>query len=273
MSIVALSTCLGSLGDEIGREAARSLGYDFADREIIGRAADRFGVDAAELRHVAEEKPTLWERFVDTKEHVVAHIEATIMEMAARDNVVLAGLGAVMVLRSVPHALRVRVTAPERERARRIEHQQGLTAQAALDAAQSSDRERAARLRFIHHVDWADAELYDLVLNTQRLSVPAGARIVVEALTEERYQSTPESRSRLQDSAVVAQARAALLSHPATRGVRLSLVCRDGLLTAHGVVDSTVVRADTETVLRAVPGVADLHSEIIAMPSRTFARP
>lgn len=272
MSIVALSTCIGSLGDEIGHEVARILGYDFADREIIARAADRFGTDTSELRHVAEEKPTLWERFVDTKRHVVAHIEATIMEMAARDNVVLAGLGAAMVVRGTSHALRVRVTAPVSDRARRVEQQQGLTSEAALDAVHESDRERAARVKFLHHVDWDDAQLYDLVLNTERLTVLGGARIVVEALRDERYQPTQESRGRVRDLSIVAQAKAALASNPETRTVRLSLGCHDGVLTAEGLVDSDIEHRQVEAVLRGVPGVTDVRTAIMTLPGRAYAR-
>lgn len=272
MSIVALSTCIGSLGDEIGREVARILGYDFVDREIIARAADRFGTATSELRHVAEEKPTLWERFVDTKRDIVAHIEATIMEMAARDNIVLAGLGAAMVLRGTPHALRIRVTAPVSDRARRLEHQQGLTSEAALDAVHESDSERAARVKFLHHVEWDDPELYDLVLNTGRLTVLTGARLVVEALTDERYQSTQESRRRIRDLSIVAQAKAALAAHPATRLVRLTLDCHDGILTAEGLVAADTDRRQVEEILHAIPGVSEVRATIVALPGRAYPR-
>ncbi len=40
MSVVAISQTLGSLGDEIGQAVTRMLGYQFADRDIIARAAD-----------------------------------------------------------------------------------------------------------------------------------------------------------------------------------------------------------------------------------------
>ena len=40
MSIVAISETMGSLGNEIGRRLADSLGWGFADREIIAKAAE-----------------------------------------------------------------------------------------------------------------------------------------------------------------------------------------------------------------------------------------
>ena len=156
MSIVAISETMGSLGNEIGRRLAESLGWGFADREIIAKAAERFGADLAEVRHNAEEKPSLWERFTDSHRRFKAFVEASMFDMAATDNVVLAGLASTLVLRDVRYALRVRTNAPEHDRARRIEQQQGLTAAAALDVVRHTDRERAARVKFLYHVDVDD---------------------------------------------------------------------------------------------------------------------
>ncbi|MGH7279090.1 MAG: AAA family ATPase, partial [Candidatus Rokuibacteriota bacterium] len=108
MSIVAISETAGSGAIEIGRALAAGLGYEFADREIIEKAAEGFGEAVTTLTHATEEKPTLWERLSDTQRRYVAYVEATILDMAARDNVVLAGRGSTIVLAAVPHALRVR---------------------------------------------------------------------------------------------------------------------------------------------------------------------
>src|SRR5262245_12100770 len=114
MSIVAISETAGSLGNEIGRRLAERLNYRFADREIIGKAAERFGENVSDLRHAAEEKPSLWDRWTDTQSRYKTYIEAIILEMATGDDVVLAGLASAIVLRPVTHALRVRTHSPER---------------------------------------------------------------------------------------------------------------------------------------------------------------
>ena len=77
MSVVAISETIGSLGNEIGRRVAQARGYEFADREIIAKAAERFHEGIAELTHVTEEKPTLWERFTDTQHRYMTYVEAT----------------------------------------------------------------------------------------------------------------------------------------------------------------------------------------------------
>ena len=97
MSIIAISQTLGSLGDEIGRELARALGWDFADREILLKTADRFGEGLPALQHATDERPTLWERFTGATEPYRTYVEAIIWEMAARDDAVLVGRGAAFV--------------------------------------------------------------------------------------------------------------------------------------------------------------------------------
>lgn len=266
MSIVAISETPGSLGNEIGRRLAESLGYAFADREIIAKAAERFGEDAGELRHGTEEKPSLWERFTDTHQRYKAFVEATLLEMASHDNVVLAGLASFLVLRRVRHALRVRTNAPERERAMRLQQQQGLTPEAAVDIVRQLDRERAARVKFLYHVDVDDPMLYDLVLNTERLTAEQGARILAEALRDERFQTTESSRMDLLDENVVVQARAAFASHPELRARQLFIACRQGHVSLTGGVGTEDERRTAEALLAATPGVRDVQNEIMVAP-------
>src|SRR5204863_8741340 len=116
MSIVAISDTLGSRGDAMGRDLARRLGWQFADREVITKGAEQFGEAVGELHEVTETRPSLWERFTDSKRRYLLYVEATVFEMASRDRVVIVGHGATIMPRDVRHALRVRVTPPERGR-------------------------------------------------------------------------------------------------------------------------------------------------------------
>jgi len=88
MGVVAISQTIGSLGDDIGQKLAESLGYKFADREVITEAAERFGEESLDLIRVTEEKPSLLERFMTSERHFVLAIEGILLEKAARDAVV-----------------------------------------------------------------------------------------------------------------------------------------------------------------------------------------
>lgn len=262
MSIVAISKTLGSLGDEIGRELARSLSFQFANREIILKAAEQFGEGEVELEHLTEGKPTLWERFSESERRYLTYIEAIIWELAARDNAVLVGRGAAFVLRNVRQALRVRITAPEALRVKRVEQKQGLTPHAA-DIVRRSDRELAARARFLFQADWDAPLRYDLVLNTERLGVHEAVQIIRAALQHERFQATQKSLSEVKDLSITAQARAALLANPITRSLHLDITCENGYLSVRGVVQQDEQRKIAQEIVGMIPGVRRLLDEIV----------
>ena len=266
MSIVAISETAGSLGNEIGRRLADSLGCGFADREIIAKAAERFGVDAADVRHGAEEKPSLWERFTDSHRRFKAFVEASVLDMAMHDPIVLAGLASTLVLRDIRHALRVRTNAPERDRAARLQQQQGLTPQGAADVVHQTDRERAARVKFLYNVDVDDALLYDVVLNTERLSVEEGARYLREILRGERFRPTEASTTELLDGNVVAQTRAIFISDAALSKDQFFVSATGGQVLLTGTASTDEVRETAARRVVALPGVRTVINEIVVMP-------
>jgi cytidylate kinase len=266
MSVVAISETAGSLGNEIGRRLAERLGYRFADREIIAKASERFGEAVTDLRHGTEEKPTLWERLTDTQHRYKAYVEAIILEMAAGDNVVLAGLASTIVLRPVPHALRVRVNAPERMRADRVQQQQGLTAEASLDHVRQTDHERAARVKFLYHVNVDDPLLYDVVINTERLAADEAARLIHEELQLPRFRTSPEAQRQITDLGIVAGAKAAFRASPTIDPQRVFVSANGGYVSLSGVVEGEDGRRLAQEVVEKIPGVTGVLNEIVTIP-------
>ena len=265
MSVVAISETAGSQGTEIGRLLAAKLGYEFADREIISKAAERFGETATDLMHATEEKPTLWDRVRESQRRYLTYVEAILFEMAAADNAVLVGRGAAIVLARFPHVLRVRMTAAEATRARRIRDADGLTPEAAADDVRRCDHDRAARLRFFYHVDWDDARLYDLVLNTDRIGVPCAMGTIAEVLRAEQFRTVPASRGGIVDASLAAQARAALLRHPLLRSRHLAVGCSDGIITLSGTVGAPADRTMAEQAVAPIPGVGRVQNNIVTL--------
>jgi cytidylate kinase len=264
MSIVAMSETVGSGGTEIGRALARSLGWDFADREIITKAAESFGEGVMDVRHAIEEKPTLWDRFRQSQRRYKAYVEAIVLEMAARDNVVLVGRASTVILGDVPHVLRVRVIAPEAMRAQRIEREQGLTPAAALEFVRDSDRDLAARVRFFYNLDWEEPLLYDVILNTERLGVSRAVAVLREELADERLWSKEVARQALRDRSLLARARSVLQSNPTTRPCTIEVAVTLGTVSLTGRVETTAERQAAETAVAGIPGVAGVRNGLIA---------
>jgi len=263
MSMVAISQTLGSLGDEIGRSLAQVLGYDFVDREIVLQAAERFGKGVSAFEHVTEERPRLWERFSDVTRGYRTFVEAIIWEIAARDNVIIAGRGAPFVLGALCHGVRVRITGSERVRVTRVERRLGIDAERATDIVRQSDHERAARIRFLYHVDWNDPLLYDLVINTDSMDERLSVRLIQAVLESDRHQPGPDSIREVADAALAARARADLLSHPLTQPLDLSVACQHGRMSMRGIAAHEEQRRAAEEIVRTLPGVIEVLNEIV----------
>jgi cytidylate kinase len=216
-----------------------------------------------ELTHVTEEKPGLLERFTHTRDHYLSAVEATVLDMAARDDVILCGRSASLLLARFPHVFRVRITAPASVRAVRVANQHGLTTEAATDFVRQADHERAARVRFLYHVDWDDLLQYDMTLNTERTTVEHAARVLAAALDDPRYRMTPEARRELADLSLSALAKATLLANPATRPLRVFVTCRDGHCSVTGLVATEEQRRLVQDGLSALPGLKDLQNEVV----------
>lgn len=266
MSLVTISETVGSRGAEIGQSLAATLGWEFADREIITKAAESFGEGEVDLKHATEEKPTLWDRFRHGQRRYMTYVEAIVLEMAARGHVVLVGRASTVILADVAHALRVRVTAPEGVRAARIEQQHGFTVDAARDFVREADRDLAARVRFLYHVDWNDPLLYDIVLNTERLSVPRAVAVLRERLLDERLMPSDASRQALRERSLVALARAALLANPTTRPREIAVTVTGGLVELTGRVGTEADRQAAEAAVARITGVTDVRNRILVLP-------
>lgn len=259
MSVIAVSESLGSLGIEIGREVAARLGYEFAERDIISKAADRYGADLSRLSHAAEERPTLLERFTAEQHRFAHYVDATVHEMAARDNFVIVGLASTLILANAPHTLRVRITAGEQARAGRLSRQLSLAPDMALRRVRESDRERAGRVRFLYHVHWEDPLLYDFIMNTEKGESEEGARLLQQMLEHERFRSTEQSRRTMKDRSLVAQAYAVLMADPVTRERRLTVSSEDAVLSVGGRVEEWSVRRAVQGALSSITGVREIR--------------
>jgi cytidylate kinase len=199
--VVCISRSLAAGGEEIGRRVARELGLRFADEEIIVRAAEKAGV-SPELVAEAEHTSSLITRILEymgqtpvdpvgwsasavlqapTKTSYHGLIERMVRETANEGDVVIVAHGASVPLVGTKGLLRVLVTASPRVRAERLAREVKVDAAEAKKAIAESDRQRKEYLRRFYNVRQELPTHYDLVINTDVLTLPQAARLVVSA--------------------------------------------------------------------------------------------
>ena len=122
-----------------------------------------------------EEEPEVSDKvYLDT-------MTAIITELAASSSVVLLGRGSQMILKDSPIALHALCIAPQKLRAYRLAERDGMGLDEATKRTHDSDRGRSAYYRKFWKVDVEDPKLYDLTIDTSRLSFEAAAEVVAAA--------------------------------------------------------------------------------------------
>src|SRR5215813_9154893 len=228
MAVITISHEMGSLGPEVGMSLAQRLGYRYIDQELILDAVRRYGLAQEKLSHLDESKPTLFERFDTETRHYITVLQTTLLEFAEMDNAVLMGRGGQWLLRGIPHVLRVRVIAPFEQRVRQwIKRSADMTGEtpnqrAAADFVRRDDTERAGRMRYLYEVDIADQSLYEVVVNTEKLSYDAAVEMIERVARHPNLATTDAGRQVVASRALASRVQVGLAMHPETRRYRFT---------------------------------------------------
>lgn len=113
---------------------------------------------------------------------MVAQVKQLIRAAYAEGNVVVLGRGGQAVLHDKPDVLHVRLVAPLELRVRRHGERAGLTPEAAREVVLARDRASVDFVKRYYDVDPADPSLYDLIINTGKVTPAIVAEMIIGAL-------------------------------------------------------------------------------------------
>jgi cytidylate kinase len=199
--VVCISHSTGSGGEEVGRLVAERLGVLYVDDEIVAQAAAKGGIGSEDVAD-EERRKSIVARVLDViakggsdfgsgtpprigeepnSDDVRALIRETIERTAERGNAVIVAHAASYAVTHGQEALRVLVTASPHIRAARVGAAEGLDQTRAERAVKDSDAGRRDYLRRFYNVDNELPTHYDLVVNTDVLSVEQAAELVSRA--------------------------------------------------------------------------------------------
>jgi len=268
VAIVVISHQMGAGGPDVGTALAERLGYRHVNHELLLEAARRYGLEEARLSHLDEGTPTLFERFdTETRLHITV-LQTTLLEFAELDNAVLMRGGGQWLLRGVPHALRVRLLAPFEQRVRRwIKRTTELTGEtpdhrSATEFVRRDDAEKAGRMRYLYELDIADPALYELIVNTERLSTEAVVELLEGLVRRPEMATTETGRLLVASRALASRVQVALATHPHTRRHRFVVDAQEGVVT----LEAAAGLDQALEVARSVPGVREVRSQAVHIP-------
>ena len=203
-TVVCISHAAGAGGEEVGRLVADRLGFLYVNEEIVARAAAKGGVNAADvadeerrkslaaraLNAIAQGGGEAWtlgavgpvgSREELDSDDIRSLIRETIEQTAARGKAVIVAHAASYAIARGDAVLRVLVTASPETRATRIAGAEGVDQATAARAVKKSDAGRADYLKRFYDVREESPTHYDLVLNTDALSIEQAAELISQA--------------------------------------------------------------------------------------------
>lgn len=201
MQAVTISRQYGSGGGEIAARLASRLHWNLLDHEAVVQVAQQLGISVEDAEQQDEHVESLGMRLLnslsliqppmsnavrlvppvyDRAYHETLHkvIEATL----DKGHVVIVGRGSQMMLRERRDILHIRIIAPLEQRITYVMQREKLSREDAQIRALYKDGGRERYLQTQYRQDSADPLLYDLVLNTDVLSLDNIVELISTAL-------------------------------------------------------------------------------------------
>jgi cytidylate kinase len=207
MSVITIRGQLGSGAPQIGRKLAEVFHYDYMDREIITRIAERLRRSRKTI--IAKEilPVSLKERIATLIRHDFAGssplsrpssedyalpldderykkvLGSVIRNLAANDSVVICGRGSQFFLKDLPGTIHVLVVAPLEVRLNRVIESYGIGETLAKEKIARYDGNRREFIRKYFKSDLENPVYYDLTVNTAHISYEAAAMLVIKTIS------------------------------------------------------------------------------------------
>jgi cytidylate kinase len=266
MPVIAMTQEMGSLAKDVAIELAKIGHLDMMRHEVLDNVAGKMHVPSSVISRLREGKAGLVERLTTDRQQVAVYTAAEVFALAAKGNIVLRGWGTTCLLRPVPHVITVRITRSFDKRVQWLmQHLEIDDETFAAAEIRRSDDAHAAKIKAQFGVTWGDPLLYNLVLNTDRLSVESCAQQILHLAGRPEFEETQASRAVLSDLALNAAVRAALKENEPTRDTNIDIESHGGKVVLRGIVLNAQESAEAARVAAAVSGTKDVDNQLRLM--------
>jgi cytidylate kinase len=264
MPLIAMNREMGSLGKDVAKGLSQAFGLKVQHHEIIDHLANRARIRKSHVISFLEGTQGIWERLtIDEVKLRVLTADEIVSAAESNEGIILRGWGATSLLKEVPHAVRVCVSASRRERVKRMMKRLDIADEGeATRIVDQNDESAQAVMRRHFHIDVRDINEYDVGFNTDRMSVEQCVDKVVAMVKSRPFAETDASRAKLRDVAIMHHVRAALRTHAATSHCWVKVSVDAGHAVLEGVVDTVEQRAACGEIASRIKGVKDLENRL-----------
>ena len=263
MYFITVSEMMGTGGEIISRRVAEILNYTYYGEDELFKAADELGF-LSDVKRLDEKGPTLLEKFFSEKPKLyLDRLQSVIYEVAKKGNAVFFGKGSQFLLNSFDCALHVLVTGSMEKRMRRVMEERKVERDAAERMVELSDHNKRGFLRFAFDEDWLNPHLYDLILNTDKLSVDSAVKIVVDAARSEEIKTCgADSVKSLGKLSLQRKIEAAFLESGLVNQNLFFTVEDTDSVRLYGLVNSLEKKEQIEATVKGIKGIKKIINDL-----------
>lgn len=267
MPLVAMTREMGSLGKDVAAGLAARSNRKVVYQEMIEPLANKMRLRKSHVERFLEGRSGIWERLTTDRTSLsIFTADETFRFLRDGSTAVIRGWGAVHLLKAVPHVVRVRICAPLEVRIGRMMERLATDNRSTVESEiQLSEEAHTAITKRHFEVNWRDAEHYDVVLSTERLSVDECIEEIEGVTRHPRFQETPESVRMVEDLALEWSVRSALRRDARTADIHIGVKGDGGVVRLIGVVDTDAQREAAIAVARAAEGAASVDDQLRAV--------
>jgi cytidylate kinase len=199
--IITISREPGAGGSEIARRLAKALDLDLIGGQIIQHVADsakmsRRVIESLDEREVTFRETLLSSLFGENRPwpgDYLHHLTRVIGTIGIFGNVILVGRGANFILPR-ERVFRVRIIAPMDFRIKYLMEDRGYTKIEAEQFLVKKENNRKAFARKYFNTDVADPAHYDMIINTEKITMAAATESIISAFHQRRMRKRSESK-------------------------------------------------------------------------------
>ena len=266
MTVIAMTREMATRGSEVAAGLAERLGVSIIHHEIVEHEiAERTGMPESAVHRFLEGEASLVERWKLDRRRMSRYTAQEILELAAKGNVLIRGWGATYLLKSVPHVLCVRISAPMPFREKVLMERLGLKdATIARREIERNDAAHNGTMQRLFGIDFADPSLYAIVLNSARVPVAECVEHIARLTESPSFQETAQSRSALMDELILARVRHAMDQRFGRKSLQYGFETHvsGGKVILTGATTDEKLIVDVVRLLHGVEGVTGVESKV-----------
>lgn len=205
MTVITLSRQSGSEGNKITEILCQRLGWKYFDKNLMAELATSVGVVPNQVTDISVDSVPAksflerafgnyempfgdpsgwtWSAQQDARaEMSVQQVRTLTQEAYRQGHVIIVGRGGMVSLAGKPDVLHVRVVAPVESRIQRWMDREGLNYETASAKVRERDQAHIDFVKRYFEADVTDPTLFDLVINTEKITPETAADMIIKAL-------------------------------------------------------------------------------------------